>query len=411
MKQTVEQKKITDIMKTSVKILAVMLLFITCSCEEESILKPFGKNDGTPPGTVSITSYEKVPGGAVVTFKSPADTDLMYIKAKYTLDTGVEREVRVSTYSNTIRIDGFGNTQPKTITFSAIDRMENEGNTINTEIVPGEPAYLTVSETLDVSGTFGGVAVNLMNENRGDVIIEVTTQDNLGEWAEIHTEYTSTDLIRFAVRGYDTIPRIFGVSVRDPWGNQTEASYKEVTPLFEEQIPLSGFRPVILQNDTPVDAWGFSMENLWNGNVSPNAWSMIHSSENNTTWPIWYTFDMGAIANLSRFQYWQRLDDAYVFTHGNMKTWEMWGTADQPASSGSWDGWTLLMECTSIKPSGLAVGSTSAEDLEYARAGEEFEFPLGLPPVRYIRVKVLETFSGNKFIHTQQMWFFGKIVE
>jgi hypothetical protein len=152
------------------------------------------------------------------------------------------------------------------------------------------------------------------------------------------------------------------------------------------------------------------MENLWNGNISPNAWSMIHSSENNTIWPIWYTFDMGVVANLSRFKYWQRLDDAYIYSHGNMETWEMWGRSDEPNNSGSWDGWILLQSCRSIKPSGLPLGVKSAEDVEYAQKGEEYEFPVGLPPVRYIRVKVLSTFSGNKFIHTQQMWFWGQII-
>ena len=388
----------------------VLALILANGCGEDSILKPFGKNDKTPPGKVSIISYEQIPGGAIITFQSPGDEDLSYIKAQYVLDTGVESEARASTYSNKIQIDGFGNTEPKTITFTAVDRMENEGESIVTEIIPSEPDYITVSKTLDVSPTFGGVAVKMKNENRGNVIIEVTTEND-EEWQEIHTEYTATDDIKFAVRGFDTTPRVFGVSIRDPWGNSTETTYTEIEPWFEEQIPLRNFKAVSLQNDTPVNAWNFNMEYLWNGNISPNSWSMIHSSENNTTWPIWYTFDMGVTADLSRFKYWQRLDEAYIFTHGNMETWEMWGRADEPDVSGSWDGWTLLTECQSIKPSGLPLGVKNSEDIEYANRGEEFEFPLGLPPMRYIRVKVLSTFSGNKFIHTQQMWFWGKVIE
>ncbi len=94
-----------------------------------------------------------------------------------------------------------------------------------------------------------------------------------------------------------------------------------------------------------------------------------------------------------------------------MKEWEVWGRADKPDQSGSWDGWTLLTTCESYKPSGLPVGQFSNEDKEYASAGEEFVFPADVPAVRYIRFKALSTFTGVKFIHLMEVTFYGKPVE
>ena len=53
----------------------------------------------------------------------------------------------------------------------------------------------------------------------------------------------------------------------------------------------------------------------------------------------------------------------------------------------------------------------NAEDREYAEKGEEFEFPAGLSPVRYIRINVLTNWSNTQFICFQQMWFWGLEVE
>ena len=131
----------------------------------------------------------------------------------------------------------------------------------------------------------------------------------------------------------------------------------------------------------------------------------------NQTMPIWFTFDLGVTTHLSRYLYWQRLDDSFLYQHGNMKEWEVWGRADKPDQSGSWDGWTLLTTCESYKPSGLPAGQISNEDKEYASAGEEFIFPTDAPAVRYIRFKALSTFTGVKFIHLMEVTFYGKPVE
>ena len=90
-----------------------------------------------------------------------------------------------------------------------------------------------------------------------------------------------------------------------------------------------------------------------------------------------------------------------------MKEWEIYGRADKP-TDGSWDGWELILQCESIKPSGLPPGQNTQEDLEHARNGEEFEFDIDVPEVRYLRFKALSTFDGTTMVHFHELTFFGQ---
>ncbi|MCD8261862.1 MAG: hypothetical protein LUD15_10560 [Bacteroides sp.] len=111
--------------------------------------------------------------------------------------------------------------------------------------------------------------------------------------------------------------------------------------------------------------------------------------------------------------YWQRLQEGSFYRHGNMKEWEVYGRADIPPANDTWEGWTLLRKCEFFKPSGLppGEGSFTQEDIDYAVKGEEFEFPSDIPPVRYIRFKVLGSFDDIHTIHFSEISFFGQIVE
>ena len=394
-----------------IHIIILHVFFITLlgtGCSEDNLLKPYGPNDGIAPGEIEVTSYTQIPGGVKVKYTPPTDEDLMYIMVRYTLDTGEKKEAKVSAYSDRFVIEGFGNEETKTLTVSAIDRHENEGKAIEVEIKPGKPSFLKAYETLSTSDTFGGISVFFENTDLKPLMVDIITKDDNGSWYTSHTEYTATSKkdIQFAVRGYDIEPREFKVIIRDGWENVSDTLTTQINPLFEIQIPLSGFKRYVLPTDLSVDAWGLSMDQLWNGMVDWGSFNMCHS-DNFENFPQWFTFDMGVKAKLSRYKYWQRLSDEYLYRHGNLKTWEIWGHPDTPPSDGSWDGWVLLHQSESIKPSGLPVGSISQEDIEYAKKGEEFEFPLDAPAVRYIRLKATMTFSRERFIHIQQLWFWG----
>ena len=66
------------------------------------------------------------------------------------------------------------------------------------------------------------------------------------------------------------------------------------------------------------------------------------------------------------------------------------------------------MDCEITKPSGLPIGQINDDDIAAADEGHEFIFPEGLPPVRYIRFTVKETWNGtNNTFFVQEVSFYG----
>jgi hypothetical protein len=386
-------------------------LLLAWSCADVETRKPFGNNDGKAPGTVTPTGYVPTPGGAVVKFVVPPDEDLLYVKVKYQLDNGKPQEARASLYSDEVLVEGFGNTEAKTLTISAVDRYDNEGEAVPYDIVPGASACQLAFDSLSVSPTFGGVYVKTKNVNRKILYIDVSTTDSAGGWYTAHTEYTSVSSIGFAVRGFADSLRAFKIVVRDVFENSSEVFEASLVPIFEQKLDLEKFRPVILPGDIKMDAAGQGgIGVLFNGNNHYGERNLAHSPDF-LEYPVWFTFDMGVKARLSRYVYWQRLEEEWLYNHGNMKTWEVWGTPNTPNPTGSWDGWIKLMDCESIKPSGLPVLEISVEDIERATKGEEYEFPPDTPAVRYIRIKLLSTFADKGLWHLQQLWFWGLVVD
>jgi len=124
---------------------------------------------------------------------------------------------------------------------------------------------------------------------------------------------------------------------------------------------------------------------------------------------MWITFDLGISAKLSRIGLWQRNDNGYwIYSQNNLREFEIYGS-ESPNPDGSWDAsWQLMVHHTIIKPSGLPVGTTTNEDLAAAEAGEQMEVPLTAPKVRYIRLKILRTWSdGGYAANIAEMTFWG----
>lgn len=177
--------------------------------------------------------------------------------------------------------------------------------------------------------------------------------------------------------------------------------YAAVTlPAYERQLPKDQFNVVSLPTDVPEGGYGWLMQYLWNENYGVPGFATADGDDQ------WFTFDSGTSVRPSRLKTWQASDRLYK--DQNIREFEIWGSND-PAEDGSWDSWTLLMTCESVKPSGLPLGQVSDEDVAYATAGEEFIFPEGTPAVRYYRIKVLETWDSSKpFITMSELTFWTR---
>ena len=259
--------------------------------------------------------------------------------------------------------------------------------------------------TIDVKEAFGGATVSLENEFKGNLIVEILTKDEFEQWQPIRTEYTAVKDIRLPVRGLDPKPTDFGVILRDRWDNVSDTLFAQLTPLEEYELNKSLFKDNHLDGDEPFGGWGHILANAWDGITSGDNVGMAHTNTF-ASFPISFTIDLGVTTKLSRYVYWSRNPD-YEYMHGNMKDWEIYGRSDKPVD-GSWDGWTFLLKCESFKPSGLPSGQNTAEDIEHARNGEEFEFDIDVPEVRYLRFKALSTFSGTNMVHFHELTFYGQ---
>jgi hypothetical protein len=365
-------------------------------CDEEK-MGPF-ISDGTIPALISNISTESLPGGATITYHVPDDPNLLYVEAEYIASNGKLSNIRASHYTNSLTIEGLGSTDEKEVKVYSVGRNERRSEPIVTSIHPLTPPVHEVYESLEIVEDFGGITIDFVNRHEASVAIIVTTRDELGD--EIPADdiyYTSQESGKFSIRGYPDQPREFSIQIRDKWDNFSEKTTGTFTPLYEVELDKSRFREVKL----PTDASASNRGTAW------------YRTANGSGIPHHFTFELGVTAKLSRYIQHQRgvvSEASLVYSAGNPRYWEVWGATD-PSPDGSWEGWTKLIDGTSIKPSGLPLNEMSDEDAAYALAGEEFYFPSDAPPVRYIRIRILGTWGLSDYMHIGELTFFGDVVK
>lgn len=368
------------------------LILGMAACKNTTIIGPLEHNPN-PPGAVTNASVQNMKGEARITYTLPTDEDLLYVKAVYEIRPGVTREAKASFYTNNLLVDGFKDTAATEVTLYAVNRSEVQSQPYKVTVKPLLPAYLSSFDSLKVAATFGGINVRTNNPDAKALSIIILQKDQYGLWKQYSAIYSSLKNINQSIRGMDTTKKSFALYVRDQFQNQSDTIFAELSPLYETLIPKSRFNEYLLPGDLPVNAYSRQMRNLWDGVY--NGWgSAICSYETitDTTNGVWFTFDMGTTAQLSRFTWWHYPDPRY-FENASMKAYELWG-ATNPSPDGSWNGWTKLAECRETKPSGLPYGTENSDDVAAGQAGSGWEIPITAPPVRYIRVRHKYNWSG-----------------
>lgn len=386
-------------------LISILVLLIGC---DDPIHDPIG-NDGTPPSKVFGTQVENIKGGAVIRYEIPQDEDLLYIEAQYTLKNGSDYKVRSSVYSDSLKVEGFSDTDKYQVNLYSVDRGENRSEAEPVEVEPLEPPIVTILESIDIKATFGGVNVTWENETNAGVsitllAIDETSVESSQEIADIY--YTDASLGNRSSRGFEPIEYKFSAFVKDRWGNVSDTISRVLTPLYEVKLDKSLFDAVILPGD--VLASGNDMKSIWDDDVLSRSRFAVDDMPDN----YYFTFDLGVTAQLSRLSFWQFLNysNYYIYADAQVRKFEIWG-AETLDDTGNWDSWTKLRDCEIVKPSGLpdGIGSYNNEDKEAAFNGHEFEFILSNPKVRYVRIKVNETFSGIEWCSFGEITFWGDV--
>lgn len=383
-------------------ILSVIALgFMALSCSEP----PVGQQpvDSIAPGPVSNVTVKNIPGGAILKYTLPEDEDLLCVKAIYNLKNGIA-ESKSTLYNDSLKVLGFGDTEPREVTLVAVDRSRNESEPVTVTVTPEEAPVVTIGKTLELVEDFGGVQGRWENPNRDEVTIHIVKQDEYEDYQPVETFYTTVVEGKGSTRGLDTIPANFGIYAMDRWGNVSSTLYKKLTPLYETSFDKSLWRDAKLPNDIG-EGVGWGMSRIWD-DIYGKGDNGFSSPGGTGQWPQSITIDLGVVGKISRLQLFQR-GDAYIFSEGNLKLFEVYGAAEYDGS-GNWDSWTLLGTFESIKPSGLPLGQHSTEDDNIALyAGEDFIMPLDIPAVRWIRIKVLKTWAGGDNFQIGELFVFG----
>jgi len=384
------------------------LLLIFTACEEE----PVGQNstDSTPPSPVTNVQTEPIPGGAIISYDIPKETDISYVTCEYFFK-GEKKIVRASIYANFLTIEGLPDIAPCEFTLYMVDHSENKSAPYTGSFTPLEPPYLTIFKTLEVEPDFGGVVIRWKNETNALIGAFLLALGDDGEWEEYDLVFSTVAEDKRAIRGYNTDPRYFGVSLIDRYGNYSDTMKVMKEPLFEKELSKRNFRDARLLGDNVSVNNNRPLSNIWDGDLGV-LWHTDAAA--GYTPPQTFSIDLGVMAQLSRFVLWNR-GESYYWGQHNPRFFEVWATAtlthdpgDEYWRTGPWrDDWILLGDFETIKPSGLPVGQNTDEDIAVQDAGLEFTFESGVGLVRYVRFVVKETWTRTAALHINEVSFFG----
>lgn len=382
-----------------------VVIALASGCKVDT-LEPLEKNTNAP-GPVSNVKWTAGPGNATITYAVPNDKDLLYIKAVYSLANGRVMEVKSSYYGNTLIVEGFGDMEEHEVKLYAVNRSEIVSEPVSVTVVPLENPIWGVFRSMNANADFGGLRFTANNPVNADLAIEILTTNNLGKLAPTSKNiYTSQTNIDQAIRGYEPTERQFAITVRDRWLNYSDTLYTKLTPLYEAEIPKSGYRAVTLPTDVALNT-ATSIAGMWDGDT--NGWPRVLYTSATVLTPQWVTFDIGKLSALSRIVIWdypEYLNGRTYFYGGNLYEFEIWGT-DNPKADGSFDGWTKLGTFKSKKPSGTAHGVNTAEDIAVGQAGLNYTFDAGIPRVRYLRIKTIKNWQGSTFMSIGELQVYG----
>lgn len=394
----------------------VIISFTTCffiRCESEYVGQyPI---DSVAPQPVSNIQVENLAGAVKIKYELPDEKDILYVKAEYDLATGERGVYKTSVYKNTMHIKGFGKSKKTTIMLSTVDRSQNESTPIEVEIEPDDSPIYDLFNSIHAIETFGGIKLTWDNPLEESVMIGVIKKnESTNEFTNVENFYSSEKQANMTVRGLDTISVEYFIYVRDTYMNYSDTLSVTLKPYFEEELDKKGFVGFPLSTYFAYHRSYSDVSKLWdNSYTTESGYYYLYIKPGNTTMPF-FTFDMGVKAKLSRIRMWQRL--SYAYSLYNARLFEWYGTNDESVARDvqtlDWENnpsWIKLVDGESKRPSGLPSGSpVNNEDKAYAEAGEDFEVSLDANAVRFLRFKLIETWSGADGLNMMEIAIWGQ---
>lgn len=399
------------------------------------------------PVPITVKSVRSIAGGAVIKVSIPDDPNLKGVVAVYNRG-GAEVNTKISRYVDSLTVEGYADTQKHTVSLYSFNVNEERSSGVDVEIQPLTPAIMEATPTLIES--FGGVKVHIQNnKSKSDLAICILRDADLSDqgkplsamkWVEVTTLFTASEDIFLSRRGIEPKQAIFGVYLRDHWGNISDTTTAVLTPIIEaklDTVTVNGkkyynFKNANIQDDNchSLNSSNYPVEALWDGSGLSSIPHFFVSEESGPS-PAWLTIDLGNMARLSRITTLPRIGYV-IFGGGAVRDYEFWGTPGELQSDGTYAKprgkefeptednpygfdttvWFPLGAFTQAKPSGYLSnglpGDVTAEDGQVYNAGNDFELdPVKYPhcndPIRYLRVVFVNTFTTFEYGHNTKV--------
>lgn len=379
----------------------ILVTLLAAGCKEELLGPLPNGGDGAPPPVTNLKAIN-LPGEAKISYTVPADPNLLYVEAIWDYK-GTRRNTKSSYYSDTLSLQGFGDTSSCEVQLYSVSTGEVRSQPVSITVKPLTAPVETVFKSLTVKPDFGGINIGFHNETGANIVISIIVKDSVGDYVPADAFYTNLVKDSFSIRGFDAEPREFGIFVKDRWGNYSDTLFTTLTPFFEKQLDKKLFKEFVPYpgdvNDKIYSA-AYPMRNLWDGGTT------IFVTAQGLPLPLSFTIDLGVQAKFSRMKYLQRQSTAFYYASGTPEIFEVYGS-NSPAPDGGWDSWTLLTTCISKKPSGLPLNVVTNDDILAAQAGEDFNFPVSAGAYRYLRFRILKNYGNATNITFAELTFWG----
>ena len=418
------------------------MLAVACSDELGSRVDQYA-NVGIPV-PITVKSVRNIAGGAVIKVTIPDDPTLKGVVAEYERNGEVVNS-KISRYVDSLTVEGYADTKKHTVKLYSFNVNEERSSAVDVEIQPLTPAILDVTPTLIES--FGGVKVHVENNKaKADLAICILRDEDLSDlgkplsqmkWVEVTTMFTASEDIYLSRRGIEPKKAIFGVYIRDHWGNISDTTVAVLSPMVEyklDTVKVNGslyykFSDAHIADDICIsqNASLYPVSALWDGSGLSQTPHFFVSQEVDGFSPTWLTIDLGHKARLSRITTLPRIGYV-IYGGGAVRDYEFWGSPGELQPDGSYikptgkkvtptednpngfdtDVWFCLGKFTQAKPSGYLSnglpGTITAEDIQAYNAGNDFEldrvqYPHCNDPIRYFRIVFANTFTTFEYGH------------
>lgn len=393
-------------------ILFVSIFSFSCDEEERGPLV----TDGVAPDPITEVIVTNLHGGAKIEYKLPSTEDALFVQATY-IRNGKEVTTSTSVFDNSVTLEGLRSTSTQEVKLQVVDRSNNKSSTVLASINPLEAPIDKMHKTIDLLPAFGGVGFSYDNSDNIQVEVLLYVKDPASNLYIYNQSLFLTQSDAGGIYTFRSFPpeaQDFAIEMVDRYDNITERYIETITPIEEVELDRQEFTEAKLTGDIETGAFGWVFNNIFNNNIGGSGMHTSQTSPGEVVPPYTesyhiFTIDLNVTRKLSRFIWWHRQGD-WAFHHGNPRFYDIWVTDVIPADNGaSLDGWTLIQEAESIKPSGTpsGFGQATPADRERAALGETIEFPLTIPPMRYIRFVTKRNWANAKFVHLMEVEVYG----